>query len=86
MLEKLASWKELSRLESLNISVTGITDLAGIEACKNLKELDISMTDISDISMLASLEHLQSVTLTETPALAGQLKELKKSLKKISLK
>lgn len=81
MLEKLASWKELSRLESLNISVTGITDLAGIEACKNLKELDISMTDISDISMLASLEHLQSVTLTETPALAGQLKELKKSLK-----
>ena len=57
--------------------MTGITDLAGIEKCKNLKELDISMTDISDISMLASLENLQSVTLTETPALAGQLKELK---------
>lgn len=81
MLEKLEPLEGLSGLEYLNISVTGITSLEGIEQCKNLKELDISMTDISDISMLASLEHLQSVTLTKTPALARQLKKLKKSLK-----
>ena len=71
----------LKNLEKLNISVTGITSLHGIEKLKKLKELDISMTDITDISVLKELKELESVIVSESQEIKNQIKTLKQTLK-----
>lgn len=66
----------LSNLESLTLSGCGLTNIAGLESCKNLTFLDLSDNTIRNISALQAMPALKEVYLqhnvvTDLSALSG---------------
>lgn len=53
----------LLKLEKLNLTFSGVTDLTGLEAAKNLTWLDLTGNTISDIKPLSGLSKLSYVNL-----------------------
>lgn len=53
----------LLKLEKLNLTYSGVTDLTGLEAAKNLTWLDLTGNAISDIKPLSALSKLSYVNL-----------------------
>ena len=50
--------EELAELTSLCVGNKGVTDLSGLEHCRNLTVLNLDRNEISDISVLSSLTNL----------------------------
>ncbi len=55
---------DLFRLDELELSAYGITDLSGIHQCSNLSSLDLSSNDISDIKRMQDLCRLEGLDLS----------------------
>ena len=54
---------QMLNLIELDLSGRGITDLSGLEACRNLRELNLSDNQVLDLGPLASLTNLRELNL-----------------------
>ena len=55
----------LEDYEEMEMSKTGITDLAGVEDCKYIKKLYLNNNEISNISELQNLENIEELYLSK---------------------
>lgn len=59
----ISALKNLTNLQSLNLSKNKISEIGALRNLKNLTSLDLQKNSISDISALSSLNKLKSLTL-----------------------
>lgn len=78
-------WNQLGNMEELEIADYEITDLEGVESCRNIKRLDLSGNHITELSRLWTLTKLEELFLAENKILnIDALKNLR-NLKVIDL-
>lgn len=58
---------DLDCLGTLDLSITGISDLSPLSKLTNLKDLFLTSTGVSDLSPLIGLTKLQTLSLSATP-------------------
>ena len=65
-----------SEVKEINLSRSGITNLAGLDQLRRLEKLDLSENDISDLTPLYSLSRLRELNLTGNPKLTEEAVDL----------
>ena len=60
----LISKRDLEQIETLDLSVLGLTDLTGLENCLGLKTLSLNGNQLSDISQLSVMTNLKELDLS----------------------
>ena len=58
---------QMLNLVTLDLSGRGITDLLGLEGCRNLRELNLADNQVLDVSPLAGLSNLRELNLANNP-------------------
>lgn len=64
-LTDISALKDMTKLESLSISYTGVSDISAIAGMKELTTLVINNSKVNDISAIEKLEKLTSIDLSE---------------------
>jgi hypothetical protein len=84
-LRQLPPLDEECQLEELDLSYTGISDLAPIAHLAELQELNLSNTLVSNIASIAYLKKLQKLDLSNTPILNLKVLENLKAIRELDL-